>query len=59
VILTVDGNLPAVQDLLARFEKEQTLTHPHRLQMQAVSAGGETVTLELELWLFALSRTAA
>jgi len=59
VILSVDGAMSAVQELLARLEKEQTLSHPHRLQMQAASGGGETVTLELELWLFALSRTAA
>jgi hypothetical protein len=59
IILAVDGNMPAVQDLLARLGKEHTLAHPRRLQMHAVSAGGETVTLELELWLFALSRTAA
>jgi hypothetical protein len=59
VILAVDGPMASVQDLLDRLEKEQTLSHPHRVQMQAVSGGGETVTLELELWLFALSRTAA
>jgi hypothetical protein len=48
-----------VQDLLAKLEKERTLSHPHRVQLQSVSGTGETVTLELELWLFALSRTAA
>ena len=59
VVLAVDGNMPAVHELLDRLEKERTLSHPHRLQMQGASANGETVTLELELWLFALSRTAA
>jgi hypothetical protein len=59
VILAVDGAMSAIQDLLTRLENEQTLSHPHHLQLQAVSASGETVTLELELWLFALSRTAA
>jgi hypothetical protein len=59
VTLAVDGNLAAIQDFLGRLEKEQTLSHPRRLHMQAVSAGGDTVTLELELWLFALTRTAA
>jgi hypothetical protein len=59
VILAVDGPMTAVQDFLDHLEKEKTLSHPHRVQMQAVSGGGETVTLELELWLFALSRTAA
>jgi hypothetical protein len=59
VVLAVDGAMPAVHDLLDRLEKERTLSHPHRLQMQGASAGGETVTMELELWLFALARTAA
>jgi hypothetical protein len=59
VTLSVDGAMSAVQDLLAKLEKERTLSHPHRMQLQSVSGTGETVTLELELWLFALSRTAA
>lgn len=59
VILAVDGAMTAVQNLLARLEKEQHLGHPRRLNMQPVSGSGETVTLELELWLFALSRKAA
>jgi hypothetical protein len=57
--LTVDGSMAAIHDLLARLEKEQTLSHPRRVQLQAASAEGETVTLELELWLFALSRGKA
>jgi hypothetical protein len=59
VVLSVDGGMEAVRELVARLEKEQTLSHPHRVQLQAGSSGGEMVTLELELWLFALSRTAA
>jgi hypothetical protein len=59
VLLAVDGTMPAVHELLARLEDERTLSHPHRLQMQAASAGGDTVMVELELWLFALSRTAS
>jgi hypothetical protein len=59
VILGVDGAMTAVHDLLDRLEKEQTLSHPHRVQLNAASNGGDAVTLELELWLFALSRTAS
>jgi hypothetical protein len=59
VVLAVDGSMPAVHELLARLEEERTLSHPHRLQMQAGSAGGDTVMVEMELWLFALSRTAS
>ena len=59
VALAVDGAMPAINALLDRLEKERTISHPHRVHLQAVSGDGETVTLELELWLFALSRTAA
>jgi hypothetical protein len=59
VTLAVDGSMTAIQDLLSKLEKEQTLAHPRRMQLQSVSGTGETVTLELELWLFALSRTTA
>jgi hypothetical protein len=49
--------MPAIHDLLGRLEQEHTLSHPHRVQMQASATGGENVMLELELWLFALART--
>jgi hypothetical protein len=57
--LTVDGSMTAIHDLLDRLEKERTLSHPHRVQLQGAATSGETVTLELELWLFALSRGKA
>ncbi len=57
--LAVDGTMPAIHDLLNRLEKEHTLAHPHRLQLQGAGNGGETVTLQLELWLFALARGQA
>lgn len=57
VLLSVDGAMPAIHDLLGRLEQEHTLSHPHRVQMQASANGGENVMLELELWLFALART--
>lgn len=59
VSLAIDGSMAAVNDLMARLEREQTISHPHRVHLQAVSTGGETVTLELELWLFSLRRKAA
>jgi hypothetical protein len=59
VVLSVDGNAAAIQDLLARLEQERKLSHPHRLQLQAASNGGDAVTVELELWLFTLARNAS
>jgi hypothetical protein len=57
VMIAVDGAMPAIHDLLARLEQEHSLSHPHRVQLQAAAAGGESVMLEMELWLFALART--
>lgn len=57
--LAVDGPMTAIHDLLARLEEEKTLSHPHRLHLQGAPTDGETVTLQLELWLFALARGQA
>jgi hypothetical protein len=57
VLLAVDGAMPAIHDLLTRLEQERTLSHPHRLQLQPASTGGESVMLELEVWLYSLSRS--
>ncbi|HYO24187.1 MAG TPA: hypothetical protein VEQ85_04490 [Lacipirellulaceae bacterium] len=57
VVIAVDGAMPAIHDLLARLEQERTIWHPRRVQMQAAQTSGETVLMELELWLFALART--
>lgn len=57
--LSVDGPMPAIHALLNRLEKEHTLAHPHRLHLQGAGVEGETATLQLELWLFALARGQA
>jgi hypothetical protein len=59
VVLAVDGSMSAIHDLIAQLEKEKAIAHPHRLQLHPAGGQGESVTLELELWLFSLSRTAA
>ena len=59
VMLAVDGGMAAIHELMALLEQEHKLAHPHRVRLQAAAGGEETVTLELELWLFALKRTAA
>lgn len=58
VSLAVDGSMGDVHNLLDRLEKERTLAHAHRVQLQPTVGAGSEVTLELELWLFALTRTA-
>ena len=55
VLLAVDGPMAAIHGLLQRIEDERQLAHPHRLQLASASRGGDTVTMELELWYFALA----
>lgn len=56
VSLAVDGPMNSINGLLDRIAKEQQLAHAHRLHLNSASRGGQTVTLELELWFFALAR---
>lgn len=58
MILAVDGSMAAIHELLEQLEKERTIAHPHRLQLQP-NGVGEAVTLELEVWMFSLHRAAA
>ena len=55
-VLAVDGPMTAIYDLLERLEKERTIGHAHQLSLQPVPGQENEVTLELELWLFALTR---
>ena len=59
VTLTVDGPMNSVHDLLDKLQSEKILAHPHHLQLQPATGSGSTVTLDLELWLFALTRKAS
>ncbi|MCA9262008.1 MAG: hypothetical protein KDA61_22475 [Planctomycetales bacterium] len=59
LVLSVDGSMGEVHDLLQRLEKEATLAHPRSMRIQPASRGGSSVTMELELWLFALARGKA
>lgn len=54
--LSVSGRTQDIYGLLERLEKDTTLAHPERLELHSESQSGETVTMELEMLLFALSR---
>jgi len=56
VALEVDGTLEQVTKLMERIKNEESLAYAHRLQLQSSPVDAESVTLELELWLFALIR---
>lgn len=59
VVLTVDGPMASIHQLLVKIQEENTLAHPHRLSLRSSSRSGMTTTLEIELWLFSLRRQAA
>jgi len=59
VVLLVDGSMESVRELLKQLHEEDSLAYLHRLELQAMTRGSEQVTLEIELWLFALSRQKA
>ncbi len=54
--LSVDGKTHDIYSLLERLQKDTTLAHPERIQIHSERQDGETVTMELEMLLFALSR---
>ena len=59
VVLLVDGTMESVQDLLKGLHEGKTFAYPRRLQLQSTNANDDKVTLELEMWIFALTRLKA
>ncbi|MEM8944042.1 MAG: hypothetical protein AAGD11_02585 [Planctomycetota bacterium] len=56
VVLLVDGSMESMRELLGKLHDDDALAYLHRLGLQAASRGGDQVTMELEMWLFALGR---
>jgi hypothetical protein len=54
--LSVSGKTHDLYSLLERLQKDTTLAHPERIELHAESQSGDTVNMELEMLLFALSR---
>jgi hypothetical protein len=54
--ISVNGKTHDIYGLLERLQKDTTLAHPERIQLHSERQDGETVTMELEMLLFALSR---
>ena len=56
IALTVDGSMTNIRALLEKLHEDEAFAYPQRLDLHGVSRDGGSVALELELWLFALSR---
>jgi hypothetical protein len=56
VVLLVDGSMENLRKFLGQLNEEDSLAYLNRLQLQSNARGNEQVTLEIEMWLFALGR---
>jgi hypothetical protein len=56
VTLVVDGAMENVAQLLGTLRDDSTLAYPSRFQLKTAGRRGNDVSLELELWVFALTR---
>ena len=54
--LSVNGRAHDLYALLEQLQKDTTLAHPERIELHSDGPNSETVTMELEMLLFALSR---
>ena len=59
VKLLVDGSMEEIRGFLEQLQKDDAFAYPQLLEFHATSGSGDSVTLELELWLFALGRQKA
>lgn len=56
VVLLVDGSMQNLNELLTKLHEDESLSYFNRLQLKPAPRGGDQVTMEIEMWLFALDR---
>lgn len=54
--LLVDGDMVSITKLLEKIGKSEQAVFPHRVKLNSANGRGNTTTLEMNLWLFALTR---
>lgn len=57
--LSVNGRTHDIYALLEQLEQDTTLAHPERIELHSDGPNTETVTMELDVLLFALSRQSS
>ncbi len=56
VVIVAGGSMANVHGLLEQLQKDAAFAYPRRVKIHSASRQGESVALELELWVFALAR---
>ncbi len=56
VSFLVDGTMENIQNLLEQLHKDKTFAHLNRMSLHTKGRDGGVVTLEIDMWLFALER---
>ncbi len=56
VNLSVNGRTAGIYDLLEKLQHDTKVTYPEKVEIISDGQNGEELMLELELWLFALTR---
>ena len=59
VTLLVDGTMENIQELMKQLNEDHSFAYPNRLKLHTNNRRRGVVTLEMEMWLFALGRQAA
>lgn len=57
--LSVNGRTHDIYALLEKLEQDSTLAHPERIELHSDGPNTETVTMDLDVLLFALSRQSS
>ena len=53
--MLVDGGMPEIHNLLTALEKDELSAFPYQVKLHS-TAGRESTTLDMKIWLFALTR---
>ncbi|QDS99363.1 hypothetical protein [Adhaeretor mobilis] len=56
MVLAVDGEIADLKNLIAKFQEENTLAHPARLSMSSSGRASDRIAMEVELWVYDLTR---
>ena len=57
--LSVTGRTHDIYTLLEKLQTDTTLAHPERIELRSDGPNNETITMDLEMLLFALSRQSS